>query len=156
MKVAIGGDHAGFEIKNEVAKLVGECGFEVLDVGAYQYDATDDYPDLAPAVAEAVVARKTERGIVVRGGVVGASVAANKIVGARAAPCHDTYSAHQGVEHDDLNVLYLGSRVIGVALAGEIVRAYLLAQFSGKERHQRRLNKVLAAEGRQFSGSGAK
>jgi ribose 5-phosphate isomerase B len=156
MKVAIGGDHAGFELKNEVAKLVGECGFEVLDVGAYQYDASDDYPDFALAVAEAVVGREADRGIVVCGSGVGASVAANKIVGARAALCHDTYSAHQGVEHDDMNVLCLGSRVIGVALAGEIVRAYLLAQFSGEERHQRRLNKVLAAESRQFSGSGAK
>jgi len=156
MKVAIGGDHAGFELKNEIAKLVGESGFEVLDLGAHEYNAKDDYPDFALAVAEAVVAGKADRGIVVCGSGVGASVAANKVVGARAALCHDTYSAHQGVEHDDLNVLCLGSRIIGIALASEIVKSYLSAEFSREERHQRRLDKVLAAESRQFSGSGAK
>ncbi len=156
MKVAIGGDHAGFVFKNDLAEYIRECGFDVLDLGAYRYDAADDYPDFALAVAEAVVSAEAGRGIVVCGSGVGASVAANKVVGARAALCHDTYSARQGVEHDDMNVLCLGARVIGFALASEIVRAYLAAQYSGDERHQRRLNKVLAAESRQLSGSGAK
>jgi ribose 5-phosphate isomerase B len=156
MKIAMGGDHAGFIFKNDLAKFIEESGFEVLDLGAFEYDAKDDYPDFALAVAHAVAARKAQRGIVVCGSGVGASVAANKVVGIRAALCHDTYSARQGVEHDDMNVLCLGARVIGFALASEIVRAYLSAQFTAEERHQRRLDKVLAAEGRQFSGTGTK
>jgi ribose 5-phosphate isomerase B len=156
MKVAMGGDHAGFVFKNDLKEYIVESGFEVLDIGAYVYDAKDDYPDFALAVARAVVGGKAERGIVVCGSGVGASVAANKVVGIRAALCHDTYSARQGVEHDDMNVLCLGARVIGFALASEIVRAYLAAQFTAEERHQRRLDKVLAAESSQFSGLGTK
>jgi len=146
MKVAIGGDHAGFAFKNDLAEFLREGGFDVLDLGAHDYDAKDDYPDFALAVARAVASGQAERGIVACGSGVGASVAANKVHGVRAALCHDTYSAHQGVEHDDMNVLCLGGRVIGIALATEIVSAYLSARFSGEARHRRRLDKVLAAE----------
>jgi len=156
MKVAIGGDHAGLSLKDDLASFIRQSAFEVLDLGAHAYNEKDDYPDFAFAVARAVVAGEAGRGIVVCGSGVGASVAANKVLGARAALCHDTYSARQGVEHDDINVLCVGARVIGISLAREIVMAYLAAQFTGEERHQRRLNKVLAAEAREFSGSKAK
>ncbi len=146
MKIAIGADHGGFPLKEELAGILRLAGHEVEDLGAHQYDSEDDYPDFALAVARAVVGGKARRGIVVCGSGVGASVAANKVKGARAALCHDTYSAHQGVEHDDLNVLCLGGRVIGVELAKKIVETYLGAEFSGEERHQRRLSKIIAAE----------
>ncbi len=146
MKVAIGSDHGGFPLKTELAGVLERDGHEVVDLGAHEYDSTDDYPDFAFAVARAVTAGEAERGIVVCGSGVGASVAANKVRGIRAALCHDSYSAHQGVEHDDLNVLCLGARIIGGSLATELVRAFLNAEFSAEERHQRRLNKVLAVE----------
>jgi len=146
MKVAIGADHGGFELKQEIGALLKSDGHEVLDLGALAYDSLDDYPDFALAVARAVAAGEVERGIVVCGSGVGATVAANKVRGVRAGLCHDTYSAHQGVEHDDMNVLCLGARVIGIEVAREIVRSYVGAAFSGEERHQRRLNKVLSAE----------
>ncbi|MDA1314520.1 MAG: ribose 5-phosphate isomerase B [Acidobacteria bacterium] len=146
MKVVIGADHGGFELKQEIGKLLASDGHEISDLGAHRYDALDDYPDFALAVARAVAAGEAERGIVVCGSGVGACVAANKIRGARAGLCHDTYSAHQGVEHDDMNVLCLGARIIGIEIAREIVRSYVGAAFSGEQRHQRRLNKVLEAE----------
>jgi len=146
MKIAIGADHGGFELKEEIGKLLLSDGHEVVDLGAHQFDALDDYPDFALAVARAVAAGEPERGVIVCGSGVGACIAANKIRGVRAGLCHDTYSAHQGVEHDDMNVLCLGARVIGIELAREIVRSYVGALFSGQERHQRRLDKVLAAE----------
>ena len=146
MKVAIGSDHGGFPLKTELAGVLEHDGHEVVDLGAHEYDPADDYPDFAFAVARAVTAGEAERGIVVCGSGVGASVAANKVRGIRAALCHDSYSAHQGVEHDDLNVLCLGARIIGGSLATELVRAFLNAEFSAEERHQRRLNKVLAVE----------
>jgi len=146
MKIAIGADHGGFELKQAIGKLLSSDGHEVTDLGAHQYDALDDYPDFALAVARAVGAGEAERGIVVCGSGVGATVAANKVRGVRAGLCHDTYSAHQGVEHDDMNVLCLGARIIGIELAREIVRSYVGATFSGEERHQRRLNKLLSAE----------
>ena len=146
MKVAIGSDHGGFPLKQELRGVVEAEGHEVVDLGAREYDAADDYPDFAFAVARSVAAGEAERGIVVCGSGVGASVAANKVRGIRAALCHDTYSARQGVEHDDLNVLCLGARIVGVALAAELVQSFLAAQFSGEERHQRRLDKVLAEE----------
>lgn len=146
MKVAIGSDHGGFPLKKEVAQLLARDGHQVIDLGAHAYDASDDYPDFALAVARAVVAGQAERGIILCGSGVGASVAANKVRGIRAGLCHDTYSAHQGVEHDDMNVLCLGSRVIGGSLAAELVRTFIGARFSGEERHRRRLDKVLAAE----------
>jgi len=115
-------------------------------MGARLYDPSDDYPDFALAVAQAVAAGQAERGIIVCGSGVGATVAANKVSGVRAATCHDTYSAHQGVEHDDMNVLCLGARVVGEEVARELAKAFLNARFSGEERHLRRLNKVKAAE----------
>ena len=146
MKIAIGADHGGFPLKEELADVLRQAGYEVEDLGAHQYNSQDDYPDFALAVARAVADGKARRGIVVCGSGVGASVAANKVKGARAALCHDTYSAHQGVEHDDLNILCLGGRIIGVELAKEIAKAFLEAEFSGEERHHRRLSKVNAAE----------
>jgi ribose 5-phosphate isomerase B len=146
MQIAIGADHGGFPLKEELIQLIRAAGHDVNDLGACEYNAADDYPDFALAVARAVVAGEAGRGIVICGSGVGASVAANKVRGARAALCHDSYSARQGVEHDDLNVLCLGARVIGVEVAREVVRSYLGAQFTQEERHQRRLSKILAAE----------
>jgi len=150
MKVAIAGDHAGFELKQQIAERIRKMGVEVLDLGAHQYDASDDYPDFAFAVAEAIASKKVERGVLICGSGVGVSIAANKVKGVRACLCHDTYSARQGVEHDDMNVVVIGARVISIELATEVIRAFLGAQFSNEERHVRRLNKVLAVEaGRQ-------
>jgi len=145
MKIAIGADHAGFELKQNVVKFLRESGHEVLDLGTNNTDPVD-YPDFAEAVGNALRDQKVERGIVICGSGVGASVAANKIRGIRAGLCHDTYSAHQGVEHDDMNVLVLGSRVIGPALAMDLVTAYLGAKFTAEDRHKRRLAKVNAIE----------
>jgi RpiB/LacA/LacB family sugar-phosphate isomerase len=138
--LVIGSDHAGFCLK-EVLKGSLRQDFRVIDVGTDSEEAVD-YPDFARKVAEAVVTGKAERGILICGSGVGACVAANKIQGIRAGLCHDTYSAHQGVEHDQMNVLVLGSRVIGEALARELVVAFLAAEFSGEERHVRRLAKI--------------
>lgn len=145
MRVACGFDHAGFPLKEEILSVVREEGHQALDLGT---DSTDpvDYPDKALAVARAVAGGEADRGVIVCGSGAGVSVAATKAPGIRAATIHDTYTAHQGVEHDDVNVLCLGARVIGPALAGEIARAYLRATFSGGERHRRRLEKVLAIE----------
>src|SRR5262245_56371041 len=141
MKIVIACDHAGFQLKNDLAEMLRGEGHEVRDLTP-ALDPKDDYPDAAAAVARAVVGRSAERGIIVCGGGVGASGAANRIRGARAGLCHDTYSARQGVEHDDINVLCLGARVVGEAVARELARAFLAARFSGEERHVRRLNKV--------------
>jgi ribose 5-phosphate isomerase B len=146
MRIAIGSDHAGFQLKQHIADFLRQLGHDVLDVGAFQLDPSDDYPDFSKAVGEAVVDASAERGVLICGSGVGASVAVNKIPGIRAAMCHDTYSAHQGVEHDDMNVLVLGSRIIGVALAEELVTAYLRACFTNEERHVRRLGKIRAIE----------
>ncbi|HEY4690043.1 MAG TPA: ribose 5-phosphate isomerase B [Anaerolineae bacterium] len=146
MRIAIGADHGGFALKTELAAWLIKAGHEVLDVGADAYDATDDYTDFAQRVAEAVASKQAARGVIVCGSGVGACIAANKFKGVRAALCHDTYSAHQGVEHDDMNVLCLGARVIGVELAREVLAAFVNAKFSGEERFVRRLNKVLAIE----------
>jgi len=147
MKIAIGGDHAGFSLKSTLAEMLRGAGHTVLDVGATRLDPDDDYHDFALALGTAVARGKAERGILVCGSGVGASVAANKVRGVRAGLCHDTYSAHQGVEHDDMNVLCLGARVIGEALARDLVQAFLAARFTGEERHLRRLKKTLAIEG---------
>jgi RpiB/LacA/LacB family sugar-phosphate isomerase len=146
MRIAIAADHAGFEYKQALAKYVAELGHSVLDLGTSS-PAPVDYPDFAEAVGQAVLHGRAERGVLVCGSGVGASVAANKLPGIRAGLCHDTYSAHQGVEHDDMNVLVLGSRVIGPEVARELVRAFLGAAFSHEERHERRLAKVRALEG---------
>jgi RpiB/LacA/LacB family sugar-phosphate isomerase len=147
MRVAIGADHAGYELKVALVKYVADLGHFVFDLGT-NGTAPVDYPDYAAAVGKAVTESRADRGLVICGSGVGASVAANKIVGIRAGLCHDTYSAHQGVEHDDMNVLVLGSRVIGIEMARELVRAFLSANFTGEARHVRRLNKVKALEGR--------
>jgi RpiB/LacA/LacB family sugar-phosphate isomerase len=147
MKVVVGSDHAGFPLKQEIAACLRQDGHEVVDVGTHS-TAPADYPDSAEAVGRAVVEGRAERGVLICGSGVGASVAANKVKGVRAAICHDAYSAHQGVEHDDMNVLVLGARIIGPALAPELVRAYLSAQFTHEERHVRRLEKVKALEAR--------
>jgi RpiB/LacA/LacB family sugar-phosphate isomerase len=145
MKIVIGSDHAGFELKQELAKIITVAGHDVLDVGTTS-TAPVDYPDFAAAVGRAILDGRTDRGVLICGSGVGASVAANKLVGIRAAVCHDTYSAHQGVEHDDMNVLVIGARVVGTALAAELVRAYLAGAFTHEERHVRRLEKVKALE----------
>jgi ribose 5-phosphate isomerase B len=142
MKVAVGCDHAGFELKQALVPFVEGLGHRVADLGAPVFDAGDDYPDSSRAVAVAVARGEADRGIVVCGSGVGASVAVNKVPGVRGAMCHDTFSARQGVEDDDANVLALGGRVIGVALAKEVVAAFLAARFSGAQRHRRRLEKV--------------
>ena len=146
MRLAVGADHAGFSLKQALVTYLKEVGYEVQDVGALRPDPNDDYPDFAQAVAEAIVNGQTERGLLICGSGVGASVAANKIPGIRAGLCHDTYSAHQGVEHDDMNVLVIGARVVGTALAEELVHAFLNATFTGEERHRRRVEKVKALE----------
>jgi ribose 5-phosphate isomerase B len=145
MRVAVGCDHAGFPLKAGVVAQLTQAGYAVEDLGT---DSTDpvDYPDFARAVATAVVSGRCDRGIVLCGSGVGASVAAAKVPGVRAALCHDTFSAHQGVEDDDMNVVCLGARVIGPALAAEVIRAFLSAKFSGAERHVRRVAKIHAIE----------
>jgi RpiB/LacA/LacB family sugar-phosphate isomerase len=145
MKIVIGSDHAGFELKNAMGDVLRALGHAVLDIGAYNENPSD-YPDFAEAVGRAVLDGRAERGVLICGSGVGASVAANKLVGIRAAVCHDSYSAHQGVEHDDMNVLVLGSRIIGVKLAEDLVKAFLGAQFTNEERHRRRLAKIAALE----------
>jgi RpiB/LacA/LacB family sugar-phosphate isomerase len=147
MRIVVGADHAGFELKQEIAEGLRRVGHEVLDVGAHSTEPSD-YPDFAEAVGKAVLEGRAERGVLLCGSGVGASVAASKLPGIRAAICHDAYSAHQGVEHDDMNVLVIGSRVVGTALASELVQAYLAARFSNEERHVRRLAKVKEIEER--------
>lgn len=145
MKIVIGSDHAGFQLKNAMGDVIRALGHSVLDVGAFNENPSD-YPDFASAVGRAVLDRTAERGVLICGSGVGASVAANKLKGIRAAVCHDSYSARQGVEHDDMNVLVLGSRIIGTKLAEDLVKAFLSATFTNEERHKRRLAKIAALE----------
>jgi ribose 5-phosphate isomerase B len=147
MRIALSADHAGFELKQQIGAHLTQQGHEVIDLGTHS-TAPVDYPDSAEAVAEAMHDGQGNRGVIVCGSGAGVSIAANKFPGIRAAVCHDTYTAHQAVEHDDMNVLCIGARVIGPALACEIVDAFLGASFSREERHQRRLNKILAIEQR--------
>lgn len=146
MNVAVAADHGGFPLKQSVLDLVRQLGHQASDLGAHQLDAQDDYPDFARYVAQAIQHGQAQRGILICGSGVGASVAANKLPGVRAAVCHDVYSAHQGVEHDDMNVLCLGARVVGDQVAMELVKAFLAARFSGEPRHRRRLEKVIGME----------
>ena len=148
MRVAIGADHAGFDLKRLLLEVLRSDGHEPLDLGAESFDPDDDYPDFAIAVADSVRTGKAERGIAVCGSGVGSCVAANKLAGVRASVCHDTYSASQGVQHDSLNVLCLGGRIVGIALATDLVRAFLGATYRGGGRFARRLEKVRAAERR--------
>lgn len=151
MKIAVGFDHAGFPLKADVLRVLSETGHSVRDFGTNSTEAVD-YPDFARAVAVSVATGESDRGIVVCGSGVGASVAANKVPGIRSALCHDTFSARQGVEDDDMNVVCLGARVIGPSLAAEVMRAFLAAKFSNAERHVRRLNKVLQIEADACAG----
>jgi ribose 5-phosphate isomerase B len=152
MKLVIGSDHAGFPLKEEVRTWLAKAGHEVVDLGAYNTEPSD-YPDFAEKVGLAVKRGDAPRGIVICGSGVGVCVAANKIPGIRAGMCHDTYSAHQGVEHDDMNVLVMGARIIGPALAFEVVDSFVRARFSAtEERFVRRFNKVLAIEARYMGG----
>jgi ribose 5-phosphate isomerase B len=146
MIVAVAADHAGSLLLNPVLDEVRRLGHEALDLGTHDAVTPDDYPDRAADVSAALTEGRAERAVLICGSGVGASVAANKVRGIRAALCHDTYSAHQGVEHDEMNVLCLGGRVIGEALALELVRAFLLAKFDGEERHLRRVEKIIAME----------
>ncbi len=145
MRIVVGADHRGYELKDQIAAALKRDGHEVLDVGTDSAESVDN-PDYARAVGKALTDGRAERGVLVCGSGVGASIAANKMRGVRAALCHDTYSAHQGVEHDDMNVLCLGSRVVGPDLAQELVTAFLDATLSGEERYRRRLEKVAEME----------
>ena len=145
MKIAVGCDHAGYELKTQLMPWLREQGHEVLDLGTNS-DAPVDYPDFARAVGAAVTAKRAERGVIICGSGVGACIAANKMKGIRAALCHDTFSARQGVEDDDMNVICLGARVIGPELAKEVISAFLKARFSHAERHERRVKKILDIE----------
>jgi ribose 5-phosphate isomerase B len=145
LRVAVGGDHAGFPLKKVVVELLGNQVEKLIDCGTHD-ETSSDYPDFAIAVGREIVNGRADRGILVCGSGVGVSVAANKIKGIRASICHDTYSAHQGVEHDDMNVLCIGARIIGPELAFEIIRAFLGARYEPGERHARRLEKVLRLE----------
>ena len=150
--IALAADHGGFPLKVELAPWLQSQGYEISDLVAHLLDPDDDYPDFAEAAAQEVVSGRAERGIVICGSGVGASVAANKAPGIRACLCRDVYSAHQGVEHDELNVLCLGARVVGVELAKDLVPAFLDARPTGEERHRRRLNKIEAIEKRTSLG----
>ena len=152
MHIAVGGDHAGFELKELLVPWLRSTGHEVEDMGADQFDAEDDFPDFAFLVADSVRSGKVEKGIVVCGSGVGASVAANKVPGIRACLCHDTYTGRQGVEHDDMNVLCLGGRVIGIEVAKEIITVFLAASFIPEVRYKRRLEKTLQIEQRALEG----
>ena len=154
MRIAIAADHAGYPIKAPLIDDLRNAGHEVTDLGTHDPTTPSDYPDIATLVCEAIRGGTAERGIALCGSGVGVSVAANKFPDIRAGVCHDTYSAHQGVEHDDMNVVCLGARIIGPELAREIVRAFVSARFSGEPRHARRVEKLRAIEAR-FVGRGA-
>jgi ribose 5-phosphate isomerase B len=146
MRVGIAADHGGFILKQEIAEVLHRSGYEVVDLGAHELNSDDDYPDFVIPLARAVAAGTVDRGITLCGSGVGASVAANKVPGARAGVIHDVFSAHQGVEDDDMNIFCLGGQVIGSSLAQELVRTFLAAEFSGAARHRRRLAKVAMLE----------
>ncbi len=149
MRIAVAADHAGFPLKQPILDELAKLGVDAIDLGTDSAEPVD-YPDYAEALGKSIIDGRADRGILICGSGVGASVAANKLRGIRAGVCHDTYSAHQGVEHDDMNVLSLGARVVGAEVAIELVRAFATARFSGDERHLRRLNKVLAIERRSM------
>lgn len=154
MRIAVGADHAGTPLNETAIAELRRLGHDVADLGTHDSSKPDDYPDYAVAVAEEVVNGRCERGLLICGSGVGVSVAANKVPGIHAAMCHDIYSAHQGVEHDNMNVLCLGARVIGPELMLDLVRAFLAARFTGEERHVRRLGKIAALECRFCGGAG--
>lgn len=149
MKIAIASDHGGFQYKNLLLPDIREKGYEVFDLGTFT-EAASDYPDHAEAIANCILEKKAERGILICGSGVGVCVAANKFKGIRAGLCHDHYSAHQCVEHDDVNILCIGQRVIGIESAKEIIFSFLAASFTHEERHERRLGKIIAIEDRNM------
>ena len=149
MHVGIASDHGGFALKEQVAEKLRGAGYEVVDFGAHQFDPGDDYPDFIIPMARAVAAKEVERGVALCGSGVGASIAANKVAGVRAGLIHDVFSAHQGVEDDDMNVFCLGGKVIGAALAWELIETFLASQFNGAPRHRRRAAKVQALENQE-------
>ncbi len=151
--VTVGADHGGLSLKTDLIPWLESLGYQVTDVGAYSLDPADDYPDFAERVARVVTSDQAGRGILICGSGVGACIAANKVPGIRACLCHDIYSAHQGVEHDHMNILSLGARVVGIELAKDLVSAFLNADFTGEERHRRRLDKVAAMERRALQGN---
>jgi ribose 5-phosphate isomerase B len=156
VKLVISSDHAGFPLKEEVRAYLAKAGHEVVDLGAYEVDPLDDYPDFAERVGLAIKRGDASRGVLICGSGVGVCVAANKIPGIRAGMCHDTYSAHQGVEHDDMNVIVMGARIIGSELAFECVNAFVGAKFIATgEIFQRRFKKVLAIEAKYMCGDGS-
>ena len=150
MKIHLATDHAGLDLKNTIKHYLTENGYDVKDHGAYEYDAEDDYPDTTKLVADSISKNEYDKGIVLCGSGVGASVVANKFKNVRAAICHDTYSASQGVEHDDMNIICLGGRIIGDALAKEIVEEFLKAEFQTEERFERRKDKITEIEDKNF------
>ncbi len=154
MRIAVGADHAGTPVNEAVIAELQRLGHEVTDLGTHDPSKADDYPDYAAEVADEIISGRCERGVLICGSGVGVAVAVNKTPGIRAGMCHDTYSAHQGVEHDDMNVLCMGARVVGPALMLDLVRAFMAARFTGEERHRRRLEKVTALE-RRFCGKAA-
>ena len=142
MKLAVGADHAGLDMKSQIIPWLQQAGHEVVDVGAHTLDPADDFPDFAAAVGQTLGGGGAERGVMICGSGVGATIASNKVSGVRAALCHDTYTARQGVEHNDMNVLCLGGRVIGIETAKEVISAFVGASFTGEERFLRRIDKV--------------
>lgn len=154
-RCVIGGDHAGYSMKSLVGKFLQDAGIEFKDCGAFSEDAVD-FPDIAELVADELLSGRADRGILICGSGVGVSVAANKIPGIRASICHDTYSAHQGVEHDDMNVLCIGARVIGPELAFEIMKSFLAARYAPQPRHAQRVAKILDIERRALQGETAR
>jgi|TARA_B110000263_G_C14929875_1_gene338730 ribose 5-phosphate isomerase B len=146
MTVAVGADHAGYALKKDLQEWFISQDVDIIDVGAYSMDPSDDYPDFAAKVGVAVANKDVDRGIIFCGSGVGASIAANKILGVRASICHDLYSATQGVEHDDLNVLCIGARIVDAEFAKELIEAFLSSEFTAEERHSRRVNKIIALE----------
>ena len=149
-KIAIGADHGGYFLKEELSEWLRGQNYDVTDLGAHKFDEDDDYPDFAKSVAEEVSNKRASHGLIICGSGVGASITANKILGVRAGLCHDTYSAHQGVEHDSMNILCLGARIVGIELSKEIVKSFLHAKPLPDSRFQRRLNKLLSIERSAF------
>ena len=146
MKLAVGADHAGLDMKSQIIPWLKQAGHEVVDVGAHTLDPADDFPDFAAAVGQTLCGGGAERGVMICGSGVGATIASNKVSGVRAALCHDTYTARQGVEHNDMNVICLGGRVIGIETAKEVISAFVAASFTGEERFLRRIDKVSKIE----------
>jgi len=149
MRVVLGSDHAGYELKQQLIDYVRELGHDVLDVGTHS-TASVDYPDFSEAVGQAVIEKRGDRGILICGSGIGSVISVNKIPGIRAGVCHDCYSAHQGVEHDDMNVIVMGARIIAIALAQDLVKVFLSAKFSNEDRHRKRLDKVKALEAKHL------